>query len=214
MKNVKWKNTILTLIVTGLTFGTYYLFLKSRYFIIFDYWFRHNKFKFVLFLFIFKIISVLWPPLTGGLFTMASIPLLGWLNAYMIDLIASTIGGIIAYFLGRKYGYRILGFLFDKKLVKKMCKVKVKSGREIEAVFLYRMFLGTTIIEAIYYGAGFLKIKFAYFLVGAVASHIVVGIPSYFLVKNVFEGKNLLLIILSIMFGIPFFVVFRRRYFE
>jgi len=214
MKGIKIKNTLLILFVTGLSIWGYYLFLNSKYFIIFDFWVKKNKTLFVIYLSIYKIISVLWPPLTGGLATLASIPFLGWVNAYLIDLIGSILGGIMAYFLGKKYGLKILVLLFDRNVVEKIKKIKVRKDKEIEAVFLYRIFFGSTIIEAIYYGAGFLNISFKNFIIAATASHMLIGIPSYYFTKNIIEGKNVILIAISFLIGIPFFVKFKKRHFE
>jgi len=169
---------------------------------------------FVIYLFSYKVISILWPPLTGGLATLAAIPFLGWLGAYLVDFVGSITGGIIAYFLGRKYSYKILRFLFDEGVIEKIKKIKVKKGKEIEAVFVYRLFFGSTILEVIYYGAGLLKIGFKNFLIGAAVSHMVVGIPSYYFAKNIIEGKNIILIIVSLALGIPFFIKFKKRHFE
>lgn len=214
MKNFKLKNTLLLIFTAGLSIALYYWFLNSEYFLPFDTWVRANLFAFVVYLFTFKIMSILWPPLTGGLATLASIPFLGWFNAYLIDLVGSLVGGAIAYTLGKNHGFKILEKLFDKELVKKVRKIKIKKGREIEALFIYRLFFGSTIVEIIYYGAGLLKIGFKNFLVGATLSHVVVGVPSYFFANNLIEGKNVLLVVLSLALGIPFFLKFKKRHFE
>jgi len=43
---------------------------------------------------------------------------------------------------------------------------------------------------------------------------MVVGIPSYYFAKNIIEGKNIILIIVSLALGIPFFIKFKKRHFE
>ena len=111
---------------------------------------------------------------------MASIPFLGWFNAYLVDFFGSLFGGIIAYFLGKKYGHPLLNKILGSDLTEKIEKVKIKKDKEIEGVFVYRLAFGSTILEAIYYGAGFLKIGFKNFLIGSTLSHIVIGVPSFF----------------------------------
>jgi uncharacterized membrane protein YdjX (TVP38/TMEM64 family) len=145
---------------------------------------------------------------------MASIPFLGWFNAYLIDLSGSMFGGVIAYILGKKYGHPLLLKILGSDLTNKIEKTKVKKNREIEAVFIYRLALGSTILEAVYYGAGFLKIGFKNFLIGSFLSHILIGVPSFFLANNILNGENIILTIILTVIGI-FFVLFTKgRYFE
>lgn len=211
---MKWKNTILLLIVTAITIVLYLLFLRSFYYQLVETWIQSNVVLFVSFLFLFKFISIIWPPLTGGLATLASIPLIGWELAYFVDLSGSIAGGVVAYYLGKKYGYRILNKLFDEKVIEKIKKIKVKENREFEAVFVYRTIFGATILEAIYYGAGFLRVNFNKFLLASVLSHMLIGVPTYYLTKNVLEGGNTLIVIISIVLAIPLFTILKKRYFE
>jgi uncharacterized membrane protein YdjX (TVP38/TMEM64 family) len=168
----------------------------------------------VFFLFLYKSVGVLFPPIPAGLVTMASIPFLGWFGAYSVDLAGSLAGGMIAYFLGKKYGHPLLLKILGSDLTRKIEKVKVNRNREIEAVFMYRIALGSTILEAVYYGAGFLKIGFGNFLVGSLLSHILVGVPSFYLANNILQGSNIALTIILTVIGIIFVLYTKGRYFE
>lgn len=211
---IKTKNLFLMVFVFLLTIYLYWLFLGSDLYKDFELWVFGNKTLFTSYLFIFKFVSILWPPFAGGIATLASIPLVGWVNAYLIDLVGSVVGGSISYYLGNKYGYKILDFLFDKEVIEKINKIKVRKNREIETVFIYRVFFGSTIIEAIYYGAGYLKINYFNFLCGAILSHIVVGVPAFYFSGNLISGENLFITVLSILLGIPFFIKYKNRHFE
>lgn len=191
-----------------------YWFFKSSYFPIVDTWIKTNIVLYVIALFTYKSIGVLFPPIPAGVVTLASIPFLGWFGAYMVDMAGSIFGGIIAYWLGKKYGKKILEKLFDASTIDKIIKTKVKKGKEIEAVFMFRVLLGSTILEAVYYGAGFLKIPFGKFLIGATLSHIVVGVPSFLLANNIFSGKNIVLTIVLSVVALIFVLKTKGRYFE
>lgn len=202
------------LVVTAISVALYLWFLKSSYYHGFYEWVSSNTTTFILFLLFFKILSIIWPPLTGGVATLAAIPLIGWFPAYLTDLTGSLMGGAIAYFLGQKYGIALLNKLFDRKIVEKIEKIKVIKGREIEAVIIYRIIFGFTILEAIYYGAGLLKVQFNRFMLGAFISHIIVGVPTYFTAKSVISSTNTFLVIASLLLGVPLFLYFRKRHFE
>ena len=208
-----WYWSVLTFIFVAFMVLAYWFF-KSSYFPIVDAWIKTNIILYVFALFIYKSIGVLFPPIPAGVITLASIPFLGWFGAYLVDMAGSIAGGMVAYSLGKKYGKKILKKLFNESIVDKIVKTKIKKGKEIEAVFTFRVLLGSTILEAVYYGAGFLKIPFGKFLIGASLSHIVVGVPSFILANNIFSGKNLVLTgILSIV-ALVFVLKTKGRYFE
>ena len=191
-----------------------YWFFKSPYFVVVDVWVKKNIVLYVSALFVYKAIGVLFPPIPAGLVTIASIPFLGWAGAYAIDLLGSITGGSVAFLLGKRYGRNILRKIFNDSIVEKIVKTKVKKGKEIEAVFMFRLLLGSTILEAVYYGAGFLRIPFGKFLIGASLSHIAVGVPSFILANNIFSGKNLVLTGALSVLALFFVLKTKGRYFE
>jgi len=208
-----WYSATLVLIFIIFLAAAYWFF-KSPYFLIVNTWVKANMVLFACSLLIYKAIGVLFPPLPAGLVTMASIPFLGWFLAYVIDLVGSIVGGAVAYWLGQKYGKSVLRKIFTENIIQRIEKTKIIKGREIEAVFTFRLLLGSTILEAVYYGAGFLKVPFGKFLIGATLSHIVVGVPSFVLANNIFSGKNLFLTGILSVVALIFVVKTRGRYFE
>lgn len=212
-KDSIWYSSVLLLVFIAFLVLAYWFF-KSSYYPIVDDWIKTNIVLYVFVLFVYKSIGVLLPPLPAGLVTLASIPFLGWLNAYLVDMAGSIAGGTIAYFLGKKYGRRILKKLFTVSIINKIEKTKVKKGREIEAVFMFRVLLGSTILEAVYYGAGFLRIPFGKFLIGASLSHVAVGVPSFILANNIFSGKNMILTGFLSVVALVFVLKTKGRYFE
>lgn len=214
MKKNTIKYSLVFAVVFILSAGLFYWFIKSEYFYDVNVWVSGNKALYIFFLLIFKSIGILWPPIPAGFLTLGSIPFLGWQLAYLIDLVGSIIGGSISYYLGKKYGLVLLKKLFDQKILDAIQKIKIKKGKEVEAVFVYRVLLGTTIIEAVYYGAGLLKVNFRKFLLGAVLSHIAVGVPTFVFTQNILSGKNIVLTIVSIAASVYLVYKTKGRYLE
>lgn len=212
-KKTFWYSSLFVLIFI-LTLVLFYWFFKSPYFLIVDNWVKQNTILYIFSLFFYKSIGVLFPPIPAGLVTMASIPFLGWTTAYLVDLTGSICGGIIAYYLGKKYGHPLLIKLLGEELTNKIENTKIKKNREIEAVFMYRLALGSTILEAVYYGAGFLKLGFKNFIIGSILSHIIVGFPSFYLANNILNGQNIALTIVLTITGVVFVLFTKGRYFE
>lgn len=127
--------TIILVIIPLLVF----LWVKqSGNFDIFFAWAQRNYWLFITVLFLAKVAAMVYPPLPGGLFTLGAIPVIGWVGAYVVDLLGSMVGSTVAYVIGRKYGYALLEKLFDEESLKRLQKIKVKNGRELESVFMLR----------------------------------------------------------------------------
>ncbi len=214
MKKNSWFNSFLFVGVFILTIGLFYWFSKTQYFLVLDTWIKTNRTLYLVSLFLIKVTGILWPPISGGIFTMASIPFLGWKTAFMIDMVGSTVGGTVAYMLGQKYGFPFLNKILDTNIVEKIKRIKVKKGKEVEAVFVYRLLFGSVIVEAIYYGAGVLNIHFGKFLVGVTLSHLLIGIPIFFLANGVLSGANIILSVSLAVIALAFIIKTKGRYFE
>lgn len=195
-------------------FGTivlYLWFINSSYLFVFKNWAHQHFLTFYLLLVAIKIFGIVWPPIPGGFLTFGSIPIIGWLSAYSTDLIGSMVGSSIAYFLARKYGFNLLYKIFDEKTVVKIASIKIKPHREIEAVFLLRL-LGGTVVEVICYGAGLLKVRYVHFLTASIISHLLAGVPLYYLFNEVIQGKNIVISGSFMALAAILFVKFRKRY--
>lgn len=214
MKKNSWVNSFLFVGVFVITIILFYSFSKTTYFLGLDSWIKSNMILYTVSLFVIKVIGILWPPVSGGIFTIASIPFLGWKMAFIIDMLGSTVGGTIAYMLGKKYGFPFLGKILDASIVEKIKSVKIKRGKEIEAVFVYRLLFGSVIVEAIYYGAGVLNIHFGKFLIGVTLSHLLIGIPIFILASTIFSGANIVLTVLLAVIALIFILKTKGRYFE
>jgi uncharacterized membrane protein YdjX (TVP38/TMEM64 family) len=194
--------------------GGYMWFIQTPYFSLFKAWAEQNVITLSIFLVIVKVIGIVIPPIPGGILTLGAIPILGWWQAYVLDFTGAMIGSAIAYYLGKKYGNKLLSKFFDQALIEKMEHTKIKKNRQIESVFLLRFLFGSTIVEIVCYAAGLLKITFRNFMIGSIISHVVLGLPTYYLANNLLELKNLWLSAAILAVGIPFVWKLKGRYIE
>lgn len=208
------KNLALIGLVFLISLLAYFWFINTSYFVSLKSWGEQNTVTFVSLLVSIKIIGIVWPPLPGGLLTLGSIPILGWKLAYFSDFAGSMIGSSIAFYLGSRYGHKFIHKLFDKKIIDKIHKIKVNKKREVEAIFALRLVSGNTIMEAVCYGAGMLKVSYKNFLIGSVASHTLIGIPTFYFAGNLFNSKNVILNLLVAAIAITIIYKSKGRYFE
>lgn len=214
MPKTKNANLIFTITLFIVSVIAYILFIRTTQFQEFITWSQANKSLYIFLLLSLKIVSNVYPPLPGGIFTLGSIPVLGWKTAYAVDFAGSFIGSIICYYLARKYGFAVLRKIFDENLIERIKQVKVNKKREIEGLIIWRVLGGGTVIEAIYYGAGLLNINFRNFLVGTTISHLLVGIPSFYLTRELFSSRNIVLNVFLLTIAVFILYKIKGRYFE
>lgn len=205
-------NLIIISIVMLASFGGYLWFIRQGVFQDFISWAQQNLILYFIILASIKMIGIVWPPIPGGLFTIGSVPVIGWQNAYLAEVIGGLAGATIAHHLGGKYGYKFLKKLFDEPVIERIKKVKIAKNKEVEAIFILRLFTGS-ISEAVSYGAGLLGVKYRNFIFGTIIAYIFL-IPIFYLANNIFSGKNILLngaLVLTLGF---LFYKLRGRYFE
>lgn len=176
-------------------------------------WSQRNYLLFIGVLLVLKIAAMVYPPLPGGILTLGAIPVIGWVMAYSVDLLGSLIGSSFAYFIGKKYGYELLRKVFDESTVQRFRSVKIKPGREVESVFVLRI-LGGMVVEIVAYGSGLLGIHFKSFLIGSLFSHMLIGIPSYYLANNIFSTQNIFFSFGVLVLSILLLWKIKGRYFE
>ncbi|MEK7114944.1 MAG: VTT domain-containing protein [Patescibacteria group bacterium] len=211
IKNYKHLYLLAFLII--ITIIAYTWLLNSEYFEHFLNWSRQNIILFYSVLIFLKIFGIVWPPLPGGLLTIGSIPIIGWQGAYIADITGGIIGSSIAFFIAKKWGYKFLHKIFDQVIIDRIKQIKIKPKHEIESVTVFRIF-GGSIVEMVCYGAGILGIKYRNFLIGTVLSHLIIGLPFYYLVGGIIGKENVLFNLVLIAIFIPLFFFARNRYFE
>lgn len=214
MKIKDYKHILLFLsIFIGITL-TYIWFINSEYFKPFIAWSKdHLALLFISLVFI-KIIGILWPPLPGGYFTIASIPAIGWMYAYAADFVGTMIGASLAYYIGKRYGYHALEKIFDKNILEKIKAVKIKKHRELEMMLMLRFVGGATLTEAVCYAAGLLGVSYRNFIISILGPHILFVIPAYYYAESIFKTKNLVTSYLLILVSIPLLMKLKKRYLQ
>ena len=213
-QHIKLKGLLSLVLGFIIVVGGYAWFIQTPYFLSFKTWAEQNFIVFSFFLLIAKIVGIIIPPVPGGLFTLGAIPIIGWWQAYIIDFVGLMIGSSIAFFLGKRYGRKLLLYFFDKALVEKIEKTKIKQNRQVESLFVLRVLAGSTLTEIVCYAAGLLKISFKNFLIGTALSHLVIGIPMFYLANNLLEMKNLWMSLVTLVIAILFFWKLKGRYIE
>jgi uncharacterized membrane protein YdjX (TVP38/TMEM64 family) len=195
------------------TIGLYFWFTKSPYFESFNLWTRQNLLLFYATLLTAKVLAIVWPPLPGGLFTLGSIPFIGWYQSFLVDFVGGLIGASIAYALGRKYGYPFVEKVFNPEIAQRIKTLKIRGNREIESVFLGRIAGNGNLMELVCYGAGVLRVKFGNFFIASFLAGLLT-MPIYYLGGNLFDGGSM---IAGMIFGALSLLLFwklKGRYVE
>jgi len=213
MEIKSYKHILSVALFSLATIALYVWFVNSEHFVAFKAWSLAHKPLFFLSLIFIKISGIVWPPINGGLLTLGSIPVVGWLPAYLTDLVGSIIGTSIAYAIAYRWGEVILHKIFDEVTVKRILSVKIKPNKELEAMFVFRLF-GGTVVEAIAYGAGVLKVRYHNFLIGNTISHVLVGVPLYYLTSSLFGGRNFVINLIFMACLVSVFLFAKDRYFS
>ena len=213
MKLKSHKQIILLVGASVITLLFYLWFAHSQYFEGFKTWSQSNIILYVSVLLLIKIIGIIWPPIPGGIFTLASVPILGWKLAFAVDYCGSLIGSSAAFFVARRWGWDFIDKIFDSDTLEKIKKIKIKKNKEIESIFLMRVF-GGTIIEAVCYGAGILGVGYKNYFIATALSHPPLGIPLFYLAHSILNGKGAFLSILFLCIAFAIFYKLKHRYFE
>ncbi len=189
-------------------------FYNSSSFVHFLDWSKQNTVLYFLVLVVLKFVGVVYPPLPGGILTIGSIPILGWKYAYLADITGSFMGAVISFLIARSYGERVVKPFITEAILTKLKETKIKHKKQIEAVVVMRILGGSTIIEAVNYGAGLLNISLKNFILGFLISHPLTGIPLFYFASNIFLGDNTVVSVGIALISLFALYKIKGRYFE
>lgn len=161
-----------------------------------------------------KSLSIVYPPLPGMVFTVTSIPLIGWQLAYLIDILGSALGTTIAFFLGQKYGYTILKKVIGKEIANKVVSTKLKQNNQVEAAFFLRFAAGGILSDGLAWGASLIGFKYASFIVGYIASHLMTTLPIFYFIATSISFNSWIIVSLSTIIAWLIIYKFKGKYFE
>ncbi len=169
---------------------------------------------YVAVLIVLKSLSLIYPPLPGVILTLGSIPLIGWELAYFSDIVGNIIGGSISYYLGIKYGKRVLHKFFGAMITNKIVSIKLKDKNQFEAALFLRFASGGLLSDAIAWGAGIIGFRYLPFIAGFTVSHIAITLPIFYMISLSISVHSW--IIFGIAAAAAWFILykFKGRYFE
>jgi len=142
------------------------------------------------------------------------VPILGWQKAYLVDLAGSLLGVTSAYWLGYKYGVKIIRWIAGEKLLHKIQSIKLKPGSQFEAAFVLRTASGGTLSDVLAWGASLIGLRYWPYAIAHVANHILFTLPIFVLLGFSIRLHSWLVAI-PVM-GLAWWLIwkFKGRYFE
>jgi len=158
--------------------------------------------------------SIVYPPLPGIILTLATTPVLGWQKAYMVELAGSLLGVTAAYWLGYKYGEKLIVWAAGEKLMKKIKSIKLKSGNQVEAAFVLRTASGGALSDTLAWGASLVGLRYWPYLFGHLANHVLATLPIFLLIGLSIQLRSWLIAVPVVV--LAWFIIwkFKGRYFE
>lgn len=213
------KKSLLPYILLLLSFSVFTIlfgrvFFRSELFVTFHTWVSGHALLFSIFLFLIKVIGIVWPPLPGGLFTLGAVPLIGWKWAFTIDLVGNLVGSLIAFSLAKRYGKELVQKLFPVETLMGIKKTKIKPEHEMEIVFLLSLLTGLVMAEIASYGFGLIPVKTKNFLIGNSTAHITRNAPLFVLFGTLTGRGSFFVMVLLFAIVVPLLIIARKRYFE
>lgn len=175
---------------------------------------KNNYLIYLPFIFISKIVGVVYPPFPGTLLTFSAIPVFGWEVAYFLDIFGSFSGSCITFYLGKRYGYGLMRSILGDKLVEKIKGIRLKKHNQIESAIVLRFASIGILSDGIVWGASMWGFKFQTFIIGYMIAHFVTTAPLFLLLGLSVSFSSWL-----ITFGVAFIAWillyrFKGRYFE
>jgi uncharacterized membrane protein YdjX (TVP38/TMEM64 family) len=175
---------------------------------------KANPVVFVVTLVATKAISIAYPPLPGSLLTAGTISIIGWEAAYAIDLIGSTLGVVLAYFLGRRYGNNILLWVLGEKITDKIKSIKVKDRKQIQTAFIMRIAMGGILSDGLAWGASMVGFRFFPFVMGYILSHLLISAPVFYFISKSIEVSSWAIALPAMLLAWLLIFIFKGKYFE
>lgn len=175
---------------------------------------QSNLLLYLVGLFLLKMASIIYPPLPGVVVTLASVPIIGWETAYMIDILGSAFGSTIAYFLGKKYGFSLIETIMGTGMKNQITKIRIKKTNQIEASIMLRFATAGLLSDGLSWGASLIGFSYRSFIVGYVISHILATFPIFLAIGFAVSLQSWLILLVVAVFAIGAMFKWKGRYFE
>lgn len=115
-----------------------------------------------------RVLAIVIPPIPGGMFSLALIPVYGWLQSYLFALTGVLVGSSIAFWLGR---------IYREPLVRRFVPLQHLHNYESRLserteflAFLAIRFTTSAILDFMSYVAGLSKISYPKFIIATAIS--------------------------------------------
>lgn len=110
-----------------------------------------------------QIVQVVLPVIPGGASCLAGVLAFGSTSGFIYNYIGLCLGSVVAFFLSRRYGLKIILKLFKEETVNKY--VGYIKQKKFEKVFFWGIFLPGAPDDLLCYVAGISNISFKKFLI-------------------------------------------------
>ena len=170
-----------------------------------------NPTLFALVFVVYKAISIVFPPLPGGMLSYAMVPVIGWWKTFVYSSSGIMIGSVIGFWIARR---------FREPVVKKFVPVqklhewqKRKSERQEFFGFLGLRLTTAPVFDFMNYVAGISKISFRKFFVVTAISLIPEGVLFY-IGEEAFKRSAYLGLLTFVLFVFTFYILQKKKFFE
>jgi uncharacterized membrane protein YdjX (TVP38/TMEM64 family) len=161
-----------------------------------------------------KAFSIIYVPLPGAAFTLASLPLIGWQVAYLIDILGSALGATLAFYLGKKYGFSILNKILGRTIATKIAAIKLKPKNQFEAAIFLRLAMGGMLSDGLAWGASLIGFRYVPFMIGYLVAHIITTLPVFYIVASAISFNSWVVVGSVMLVSWLIMYKFKGRYFE
>lgn len=152
---------------------------------------------------VLKVIAIAFPPISGGWLSYLSIVYIGWVDAAILDSVGSLLGGIIGFFLARRYRERLVAKVVPLKNLG-ILEQKLNHRQKFWAFLSIRLSTGP-IYDYLNYLVALTNLKFTTYLIVSVIA-IIPNFMFFYLASLGFELSPLYFIIFLIPLAVLYFV--------
>jgi len=164
-----------------------------------------------LFLILLRTLSSILPIIPGGAIAFATVPILGWLIAFICNTLGIVFGSSIAFFLARFYREPLVERFATLNKIHELEK-KLTSKKQFLALLAFKLFT-VPVVDISSYVVGLTKINYFKFLAAAFIAALPTAFIFYFgseVFKRIF-GKNLFLGVATILIIVSIYFIIKRH---
>ncbi|MBI2613977.1 MAG: VTT domain-containing protein [Candidatus Levybacteria bacterium] len=166
----------------------------------------------VILLILLRTLSNVVPAIPGGMIIFSAVPLIGWLTAFICNVVGILLGTSIAFFLARIYREPLVSRFASINKIKDLGK-QVSGKRQFMALVAFRLFT-VPVVDISSYAIGLTKINYIKFVLATFIAILPTIATFYFgeeIYKRIF-GKNLFVTISAVLIlGSIYFIIKRYK---